>query len=610
MSVGPATTAPPAAARPNPAAPPSFNPRELTELYLNKRYDDLSDRFLAILGHFNSAQYLTLSRSARYFINSFVENFLHLFTQPDYVLGERHVIPFLRMNVTISNLVAISSTKTTDAYLELLRDQSANFIKILTLYSARNTVTFDRRRFFDTDPGKASIWYCMFAQAYRAGLVRDDVCRRLREHFEFLDDRLTFTFEPQEIYFGSTYLDGESDRHLKPLVNQAIRKLATPHRIRNTPNPKKIAVLSGLWAQNHSVYRNYAQYVRALRDKYHLTFFQLGNAGLTMDESMFDEVRKIGEVSGKIDLAPIADNDFTVAYFPDIGMTPHSILLANMRLAPIQIASPGHSVSTWGADIDYFISGDQVEIPDHPERNYSERLVLLPDCGVIHNQPLYTPTGRTKTIPDFIVNCPWFAQKVNAKFVRLLQRIIDESPKRLRFRVFVGSSLSRQGDFLPFVTDLGNSLRGAAIEVVANRPYNDYMGLMEEGDISIDSFHFGGCNTIADSLFLRKPTVTYDGDKWYSRIGSQMLRSAEFGELVATNDDQYVRIVNRLIRDDSYREEIRRRIVAANLDATIFDARSAPTFRDAVDYLIANHDRLKAEPDRKPLRMREFLSNS
>jgi len=51
-----------------------------------------------------------------------------------------------------------------------------------------------------------------------------------------------------------------------------------------------------------------------------------------------------------------------------LTLTVHSILLANLRLAPIQIASLGHSASTWGADIDYFLSGVEAELPVNPDR--------------------------------------------------------------------------------------------------------------------------------------------------------------------------------------------------------------------------------------------------
>jgi hypothetical protein len=433
------------------------------------------------------------------------------------------------------------------------------------------------------------------------GLVSETVCRNLRGHYEFADERLQLVYEPQGVHYGSTYVDGECDRRAKPAVNRSFRRLAAEFPVRNAPDPRKIAVLSGVWFPAHSVYRNYAHFARAVREKYHLTFFRLGSAAPAGDASLFDEVRQIADDSGKIDVSPLLDNDFQVAWFPDIGMTAHSIALANMRIAPIQITSPGHSVSTWGAEIDYFVSGADVEPRDNPERNYSERLVLLPGCGVIHNQPLYRPQGRTKSVPELILNCPWTPQKVNFRFCQLLQRVIDSSRRPLRLRVFGGGLLDRRFRFVPFARDLRAAVLRAEIEVVGNLPYAGYMALMEEGDLSIDSFHFGGCNTIADSLFLRIPAVTYEGDKWYNRIGSQMLRMAGTPDLIATNDDQYVEIVTRLIHDDDFRRDIHARLGAADLDKTIFDTSAAGCFRETVDYLIAHHERLSRDPDRRAI---------
>jgi predicted O-linked N-acetylglucosamine transferase (SPINDLY family) len=68
------------------------------------------------------------------------------------------------------------------------------------------------------------------------------------------------------------------------------------------------------------------------------------------------------------------------------------------------------------------------------------------------------------------------------------------------------------------------------------------MALMEEGDICIDASHFGGSNTMADSLYLRKPTVAFEGNKWYNRIGSQMLRVVGLEELIAKNAEQYIQL--------------------------------------------------------------------
>ena len=143
--------------------------------------------------------------------------------------------------------------------------------------------------------------------------------------------------------------------------------------------------------------------------------------GKAPDTRFFKDVKELKVRQGTLDVEPLADNEFGLVYFPDIGMTKFSISLANLRIAPIQVAALGHSVSTFGALIDYSISGADVEIPDHPERFYSERLVLLPGCGSINEPPLYSPVARKKTVTEFVLNCPWLPQKINYRLVEMMR---------------------------------------------------------------------------------------------------------------------------------------------------------------------------------------------
>ena len=370
--------------------------------------------------------------------------------------------------------------------------------------------------------------------------------------------------------------------------------------MRNTPNPKKLALLSSCWYPSHSVYRPSFGYLKELKG-YHKTFFQLGAYGPQMDASIFDEVKQLSIVNGTLNIDPLLVNDFMVAYFPDIGMSKESIMLANLRFAPIQICMLGHPVSTFGAHIDYFISGADTE-PANPERNYSERLVLLPGTGAVHNRPLYEPTGRKKSVPEIVINCPWSPMKMNARYCQgTLGELVKRSPKPLRFRVFSGAALTRHNDYIPFQRDLTAALRGAQVEVLAGLPYPHYMLMMEEGDLTIDSYHFGGSNVVSDSLFLRKPTVTWEGDHWYSRIGTQMLRSLDLGELTATDEEQFLEIVLHLIGDDEYRDRITVGLREADLDSTVFTTADARYMTNAIDFLVENHERLKNDPDRSPI---------
>ena len=126
-----------------------IDPREMFRLYLDGQHQPLTEQFLTVLNYFNGTTYLELDDTNRHGVIQFVKSFLTLFTQPDYVIPEQYVHGFVGYNELISNLVAMTPFRTTDGFLELLRYQPSNLAKILTLYSARNRVRFDRRQFFD-----------------------------------------------------------------------------------------------------------------------------------------------------------------------------------------------------------------------------------------------------------------------------------------------------------------------------------------------------------------------------------------------------------------------------------------------------------------------------
>jgi hypothetical protein len=58
-----------------------------------------------------------------------------------------------------------------------------------------------------------------------------------------------------------------------------------------------------------------------------------------------------------------------------------------------------------------------------------------------------------------------------------------------------------------------------------------------------------------------------------------------------------------LIHDDARREDYAARLRSADLGQTVFSTATAPAFVRAVNYLIANHDQLKAEGSRRPIRI-------
>ena len=584
-----------------------FNPRELLKDYADNNYDLLSEKLLQILNYFERVTYFELTEEFQYFINAFVKSFLYIFTQQDYILKDRAGLSFIKSNLTISNLVAISDFRTTDPYLELLNAQPQNYVKLLTLYSARNSVRIDRQMLFDTNPKLASHWYSHYLELYRSGLVDRVVYQNLREHILYEDERLTEFYHIDNLYFGATYIDGDRDRILKQKINRSLQnsQLVKSIQVENKSHPDRIAIASGCWFPQHSVYRILSKYVATLVDKYQLTLIHLGDPSLPIDTQYFQEVKYLKNVDGTLDLSKIKSNEFAAIYYPDVGMIAESILLANIRIAPIQIAGLGHPVSTFGSKIDYFISGGDAELADNPQLNYSERLVLLPGIGAIHQQPNYQIQSKNTRSPEpklsFIINCPWYAQKVNYSLLLSLQQIATTASKPILFRIFAGGGLTCKNDFLPFVRDVEQIVGAEHICVYPYQSYDKYMDIMAAGDLCLDAYHFGGCNVIVDGLYLRKPTVVFEGDRWYSRAGAKLMRKIGLGELVATTPLEYVRLTLKSIDNDDFRAAIQQKIDAIDLDKLVFESSDAKYFSKAIEFLLQNHEHLQADVTREPI---------
>jgi hypothetical protein len=579
----------------------SLVPEQLIAAYRERRFDDLSRQFLEILEHFSTYRYHSFDIAAQHFLNVFVKHFLHLFTQEDYLPSEADMARFIELNLVIGDIVAASSFRTTDPYVEILKGQQRNFAKLLALYSARNRAPLDRHMLFNTEPRFATQWYFCFWENYKSCCASEDALRHLREHLRFRDGRMgAINKYVHHAYFGCTYADCENDRELKRHIN-AIFQQWEPSRtpIVNRPNRRRLVVITSMWFPHQSVYRCTHSFVKALAAEFDLTLVHLGPARGDIDTSLFRDVRRFW-MRLPIDLSALTPNDWAIAYYPDIGMNIESIFLSNLRLAPIQICGYGHPVSTFGSRIDYWLGGRDIESIEDHERNYSERLVLVPGSGVAPNRPDYTPQGLYAPGEVLLVNCAWTSQKINYPLLERLAGILRHSRRRLRFRIFTGGSLSGNS-YVPLKRDIAQVLGEANVEVLDGLPYREYMRQLEQGDFCLDSYPFGGYATATDALYLRKPMITQEGTNFYNRSAASLLRRVGLEELIVHDGAAYKSLALRLIHDHAYRAGLQARLAAVDLEQALFAHDDARYVVKAFRYLLENHERLQRDGHRQPI---------
>ena len=579
-----------------------FSAEPLHKAYREQAYDTMSEQFLAVIDHFRNITYYALDVPTKHALNGFVKQLLYFLSQEDFVLSDAYASRFIDANGVIANMVAISDFGSTDPYLRILLGQQRNFTKLLALYSARNKVKIDRKLLFGTSPALATQWYYCFTEGYRNGCADETTLANLREHIAYEDDRLiginSFT---HHAYFGATYIDHEHDYLVKQRINKLFQ--ATPlcsQPIRNTPKKKRIAILTSMWFKRQSVYRSQQPFLAELAKDHELLLVQLGRERTDFDTSLFQEVRHYDASKDASDIKAIQDNDFAMAYYPDIGMSIESIILANMRIAPIQVTNYGHPVSTFGSKIDYWIGGQETEAADRAREHYSERLVLIPGCAqapVPLEYQLQYPQLPTSPV---IINCTWSGQKINSDHLHRLKKIADRAKTPVKFHFFPGGAILGNG-YIPLDRAIKSILGEERVQVLPDLVFEQYMPALESAHFALDAYPFGGYNTAVDLLTLRKPIVTLAGNRFYNNSTAYLLGTVGLEELITRSEQEYIDLGVRMIDNPDYRDRMIRRLKTADLASTVLSLKHVPAFVRAVDYLLENHDQLLRDSGREPI---------
>jgi len=579
-----------------------------TRLYAQKDFKALTEDFLTVLEFFDQKILIENSSKIRPLLNKFLHFLFMVFSQEEFQILEAHAYRFLDVNPVIANLTRISDLGTTDTAIAALLNQNNNLLKILVLYNSYCVLQVDIQDLFQANPELASYWLYRYLKS--ALLVNETSYKNLKAMLERAntEDIKYVNVGFIHPHFNTTYIDHNNDKIFKNKVNQWFKeKERFPLASLENISRKRIAIVSAVWSNRTAVYKTLFNSVSSLfDDAIELTLIQIkiDTLNLEIDTTGFKDIIEVSlnPHTGQMDLTPLYRKKFHVIFYPDVGMLAESIYLANKRLAPIQICSYGHPVSTYESEIDYWFGGQDLEHPTKAQENYSERVVLLPGLGIQSIYPNYTRKYPLKNSDIFIINCPWTGMKVNNPLISSLRRIVDKAPKHVVFRFFPSLAAERHNGLLAWQKDVEEILGVDHTEVFPHfHNYNLYMAKLEEGDMSMDCYPFGGFNTVIDQLYLKKPVVVLEGDRAYNRFASPVLRLLGLPELITHSWEAYEDVALKLITDDNYRQSMSATITDENFDAMIRNSTDPSAFRRAIDYLIENHEWLQKDPSHEPV---------
>jgi len=278
----------------------------------------------------------------------------------------------------------------------------------------------------------------------------------------------------------------------------------------------------------------------------------------------------------------IAADHLDILVYPELGGDGRTLLLAALRLAPIQCAGWGHPATTGLETIDYFFSSELAEPPDGAS-HYSEHLVLLPGIGIDYEPPGRPPTANRESLRaafglpagSHLYLFPHSVYKIHPDNDLVLGEVLAADPQGVLL-LFPGHT---PGITHQFLQRLERHLRSIGIDIRARvtlLPFvtrETYLAINAACDVMVDSLHWSGGNTSLDAIAAGLPIATLPGSLMRGRQTLSMLTAMGLDELVARDPPDLVRLAVRIASDTGLRARLQQAI--AERRSAVFGDRRA-----------------------------------
>jgi len=356
----------------------------------------------------------------------------------------------------------------------------------------------------------------------------------LQQHYAHLIERLT-----QKIY---------QEFHKEIKIKQSIAFI-------------KIGFISSFF-RNHSVSKMYKNLIQKLDQKFFKRFVYY--AGNKFDHITNEIKQHADHFFSHTDvdqlINQISKDNLDVLIYLDIGMSPRIQILSSLRLAPIQCNTWGHPVTSGFKNIDYYFSSELME-SQNSQKHYSEKLISLPGIGINYD------SSNLSTIKK-----PNILNKSNATIFLNLQSLFKLLPQD--DHIYLDILKKHSNCCFWFLQGVKNSITSIFKERISKlfqkeghafEKYSyfhprcsleEFLGLIEESDIILDSFNWSGGNTSLEAISLNKPIVTCPSGFMRGRHTYSMLKILDIEETIASSKKEYIEIAVKLAGDINFRNSI------------------------------------------------------
>lgn len=250
----------------------------------------------------------------------------------------------------------------------------------------------------------------------------------------------------------------------------------------------------------------------------------------------------------------IMNENFDIIVYPEIGMCQKNRYIAYARLAPIQMNTWGHSDTSGLPNIDYFVSSKYFNSPED-QYQYSEKLILFDSLGtyyynvfnyfqesiqinddnVLFRKKISEVTGVKN--PN-IYGCIQIFIKIHPTFVNMLDKILNRDENGVLVILSSNKGDSEDEIFKKYINK--KIKQNSRIFFIHQAPFIEYINNVNNCDIILDYYPFGGLNSIIESFLLGKVCITLPGTRISGKFTQGLYTKMGIKEFICNTEDEYV----------------------------------------------------------------------
>lgn len=242
------------------------------------------------------------------------------------------------------------------------------------------------------------------------------------------------------------------------------------------------------------------------------------------------------------------------------------------RAAPIQVNYLGFP-GTMGSDYIDFILADETIIPRHLQKNYSEKVVYLPNSYQVNDGKklisdrkfLRHELGLPEKAFVFCCfnNCYKLLPETFDAWMRILHSVDESVLWLLEDSTTASENLKREAE--------KRGISGHRLVFAKRIPLPEHLARHHQADLFIDTFPCNAHTTASDALWSGLPVLTLMGKSFASRVGASLLYAVGLPELVTSSRSDFESLAIELAKDPLKLKDIKVKLLENRLTYPLFN---------------------------------------